>query len=177
MSLALVLLLIAMQSDKAGPSVTPKVLSICEILAGDPTRLNGKILTVRGVLAGTDEGSWLVEDCNTHLVTKGLTWANSFSIYADLSDAHIAASWQRMLERVRRLRVNAERDSVWITVVGRLETRASMDDEVVQMPYGLSKAGFGHIGEAPAEINVISVKNVVLERGTLSNRPHSSRSQ
>jgi hypothetical protein len=34
---------------------------------------------------------------------------------------------------------------------------------VVQMPYGLARAGFGHLGAAPAELNVITVKEVGVE--------------
>jgi hypothetical protein len=29
-----------------------------------------------------------------------------------------------------------------------------MEDEVVQGPDGLAKAGFGHMGDSPAELNV-----------------------
>ncbi|HLG96092.1 MAG TPA: hypothetical protein VKX49_07255 [Bryobacteraceae bacterium] len=51
-----------------------------------------------------------------------------------------------------------------VTLVGRLETRASMGDAVVQMPYGLARAGFGQ-GDAPAQIDVTSVEDVTIERG------------
>ena len=34
-------------------------LSVCDLIANDPTKLNGKVIKVRGILGGTDEGIWL----------------------------------------------------------------------------------------------------------------------
>jgi hypothetical protein len=69
----------------------------------------------------------------------------------------------KLLEKLNRLHADITRDKVRVTIVGRLETRLSMNDEVVQMPYGLRKAGFGHMGDSPAEINVISIEDVAVE--------------
>lgn len=35
--------------------------------------------------------------------------------------------------------------------------------EVVRMPYGLRRAGFGHPGDSVAQINVISVEEVAVD--------------
>ena len=48
-----------------------------------------------------------------------------------------------------------------------------MDDEVVQTPFGLERAGFGHMSGAPAEINVISVEDVTI--GLPSSYRHHDR--
>jgi hypothetical protein len=48
---------------------------------------------------------------------------------------------------------------------GQIETRPSMDDEVIDRPWGLQKAGFGHMGGCAAEVDVLSLEGVVIERG------------
>jgi len=149
----------------AAQPTSPPAMSVCDVLAHDPTILNGKLIKVRGILEGNTEGIYLFGQCKTNLVTKGLTWGNYLSIYADLSDVRTARSWEEMGKKIRRLRPHGvtEQDNVWVTFIGRLETRASMDEAVVQMPYGLARGGFGHMGGAPAEINVISVEGVAVE--------------
>ena len=170
--MALVALQAAAQSE---PPQSPPALSLCEVIANDPTKLNGKVIKTSGLFGSTDEGMWLIGECQTHLVTKGLTWANGLSVYVDESDENIARSWEKMGRKLRQLHADSRRDRIWITVVGRLETRASMDDEVVQMPYGLRKAAFGHLGESPAEINVISVEKVSAERQSPDTKNLKSR--
>jgi hypothetical protein len=76
-----------------------------------------------------------------------------------------------MLEKLNQLHADMGRDKIQVTIVGRIETRASMDDEVVQMPYGLRRAGFGHMGGSPAEINVISIDDVAIEPRPASKPP------
>jgi len=165
MNLILWALLTSMQMDPREELVRPVVtLSVCDVLAHDPTKLNGRLIKVKGLLGETDEGTWLIGECTTHLVTKGLSWGNDLSIHVDASDENTLRSWESMLAKLRRLHADPGKDRIWLTVVGRLETRASMDDEVVQMPYGLARAGFGHLGGSPAEINVVSVEDVGVER-------------
>ena len=52
---------------------------------------------------------------------------------------------------------------MWVTIPGGLETRSSLADEVVQMPYGLTLAEFGHLRGSAAEIGVISVGDAAVE--------------
>jgi hypothetical protein len=160
--LAIVIALQAASSER--PARVPMTLSVCDVLADDPTKLNGKVIKVKGLLGGTDEGTWLTAECTTHLVTKGLAWGNDLSVYIDGSDQKTLRSWEKVGQKLKQLRANLGQDRIWVTIVGRLETRASMDDEVVQMPYGMARAGFGHMGGSPAEINVISVEDVRVER-------------
>ena len=65
-----------------------KVLSVCEVLRDDPTRLNGKEIAVRGIMDGSDEGAWLTGTCGVHLRTKGIVWPNALWIEVDESDAN-----------------------------------------------------------------------------------------
>ena len=147
-------------------SIAPiQTLSVCEVILGDPTRLNGKIIRVAGYLRATDHGMWLGGKCSSQLQTKGLVWVNNISIYVS-SDPRIARSWDSLDKQVKRLHADPESENIKVVIVGRLETRATMEDMVVQMPYGLSRAGFGHMGDAPARIDFISVDGVSLERET-----------
>ena len=84
--------LMAMQGaggDKLQPLTT---LTVCDVLASDPTRLNGKVIKVRGILAETDEGIWIIDKCKKHLATKGLEWRDALSVYVDSSDEGISRS-------------------------------------------------------------------------------------
>ncbi len=165
-------ILMVMQAGLPGrPPGSLAILSVCEVLAHDPTRLNGKVVRVKGFLGGTDEGIWLTEECQSHLVTKGLAWGNDLSVHVDLSDVDTSRAWGKMLEKLNQLHADMGRDKIQVTIVGRIETRASMDDEVVQMPYGLRRAGFGHMGGSPAEINVISIDDVAIEPRPASKPP------
>jgi hypothetical protein len=166
----LLLLLLAIQA-RAGDRQRPDApVSVCDVLSNDPTKLNGKVVTIRALLGGTDEGTWLLGECKTRLVTKGLTWANTISVYVDESDHDALQSWERMEAKLRRLNADIRRNRVWVTVVGRLETRESMDDEVGKGPNGPTPIGFGHLNGSPAEINVISLRDVTVEPSKYTHR-------
>jgi len=147
-----------------------KPLTVCDVLSPDPTRFNGKWIALRGYLEGTDEGVWLAGECATHLVTKGLTWGNYISIWVVESDRSATRSWERLQKRLQRLHADGTKTRVWVTLGGRLETRATMDDAVVQMPYGLMRAGFGHMGASPAELDVVSVRDISVEQSPERSR-------
>jgi hypothetical protein len=163
-------LIVAMQAAAATPRPL-KAVSVCDILAEDPARFNGKIVSIRGRLEATQEGTWLTGDCKTHLITKGLTWGNLLWVYVDDSDEDIERSWRTITDTLSHLHADTQRDKILVTINGRLETRKSMDDAVYQMPYGLSKVGFGHMGAAPGEIDVISVQDVTIEHPSRNARP------
>ena len=158
-----VLLVIAQVSENRPTPQSLPTLSVCDVVASDPTKLNGKIIKVRGVLIGTQEGLWLGGECKSQLVTKGVTWSNLLSIYVDGSDESIMRSWGSITVKRRQLHAVAA-DKTWLTIIGRLETRLSMDQEVQETPHGWVKLGFGHLNESPAEINFISVEDVSIER-------------
>jgi hypothetical protein len=165
MATTLMLVLLVMQAaHRDKPPESLATLSVCEVIANDPTKLNGSVTKIRGLLATTDEGIWLIDECKTHLATKGLTWGNTLWVYVDPSDEEVLRSWGKMGAKITELHADTQRDRIWVTVIGRLVTRGSMDDEVVQRPYGLAKVGFGHLGGSPAEINIISVEDVTVER-------------
>jgi hypothetical protein len=140
-------------------------MSVCDVLANDPTILNGKLIKIRGILVGSDEGTWLAGECKTHLETKGIAWGNSIAVSVNESDQGALRSWHKIGAKLKQLHADwPARDRVSVTFIGRLTTRSTMDDAVVKMPYGLAKAGFGHLSGSPAEIEVLSVENVIVER-------------
>jgi hypothetical protein len=173
MFLAIQILL--MQAAANAATSSARTLSVCDVLADDPTRLNGQVLSVRGMVEATEEGSWLIGTCKTHLVTKGLTWANIIWIYVDHADEDAEHSWGTISTKASQLHADLRRDKIWVTIVGRLETRKSMEDAVYQMPYGPSKVGFGHLGAAPAEIDVISVRDVTIVPPQHNAKPASRK--
>src|SRR5579884_1296257 len=87
------------------------VLSVCEVLNKDPTSLNGRVLSIRGVLGVTDEGTWLWGDCKTHLVIEGVEWANAISVYLDASDDSSKQSFAKLDAAIKE--ANLVRGSVW----------------------------------------------------------------
>ena len=142
-------LLFALQARTS--DLSTKAVSVCEVLANDPTKRNGRVIKVRGILDQTDEGVWLNGECKDRLVTKGIVWGNNLSVYVDWSDASVSRSWARMGVQARE---TTRRCRPWQNMGYRrrgLETRRSMNDEVLETLHGLVKIGFGHLGGSPAE--------------------------
>ena len=167
-------LVIALQLAAAARMAPSRVLSVCEVLADDPTRLNGKVVSVRGLLGGTDEGLWLSDECKSHLTTRGVTWGNAIWVPQGAEDEHAERSLLRFSKHLDSLHLQLGRDRIRVTIVGRIETRKSMDEALVQMPYGLGKFGFGHLSDAPAAIHVMSVRDVTVE-GRSRDAGHASK--
>ena len=93
----LILILFALRAQIATPAAEPSgVVSVCEMVANDPTKLNGKVVAVRGMLVTTEEGDWLgSKGCDRHLVTKGLSWPSILEVQLDDSNS-ARQSWKRM---------------------------------------------------------------------------------
>jgi len=156
-------LVIALQLAAAARPAPSRVLNVCELLADDPTRFNGKVVSVRGLLEGTDEGLWLSDDCKSHLTTRGVTWGDEIWVPEGAEDENAERSLLRFSKHLDSLHLQLGRDTIRVTIAGLIETRKSMDDALVQMPYGLSKFGFGHLSAAAAAIHVMSIRDVTVE--------------
>jgi hypothetical protein len=145
------------------------IRSICDVLH-DPSKLNGKLIAVRGYEFSTDEGVFLKGNCKDSLETQGVTWPNlislaypggSFALHeVDFTvdrDAIAAAS-----DLVRRYK---EPKRVWLTYVGLLETREPFNLQVYTDKSGKKRpAGFGNGAVAPAQLLIKTVKDVVVEK-------------
>lgn len=142
-------------------SPRPRVLSVCDVLQ-NPARLRGRVLSIRGFAVATEEGSWLGGDCRDHLVTKGLTWPNT--IWLLVTGGTDFAGLERIRKQISRER-SSSADRVWITYVGMLETKSSIEEEVgLDDKGGPHRLGFGHLNDAPAQLDVRTAKDVVIER-------------
>jgi hypothetical protein len=73
-------------------------------------------------------------------------------------------AWDKMQRKIRKARAVWSQDRIWVTIVGIIETRASMDDEVVPGPDGLQRVGFGHGGGSAAAIEVRGIEDIIIER-------------
>lgn len=156
------IMLIALQAAATQPHQSG-TLSVCDVLTDDFTKLNGRRLSVRGLIGGTDEGIWLTGDCRSEIVAGGLRWSKHLWIEFGGQDKRAVRSWTAMLQKMRAAGADWTRDRIWATIIGPLETRGSMYDMVTQGPDGPRRAGFGHMGGAPAAMEVVEVRDVVVE--------------
>ncbi|MFN7995976.1 MAG: hypothetical protein U0Q18_20360 [Bryobacteraceae bacterium] len=138
--------------------------TVCEILAENPTRLNGHRLRITGLLEGGDEGAWVDGECTSALTTYGVTWPNIIWLDFNPDNLRAQAAWKRMSEKLAKLHATV-RDNIRVTILGKFETRESMRDAVVTGPNGRPrKAGFGHMGTAPATMEVLDITDVIVTK-------------
>ena len=139
---------------------TIPVLTVCEVLH-DLSQHSGKSLIAVGKLVATEEGRWLVEDCDEKVITDGYKWPNSISLrYLPPSvskeftgDVPLLLTKLRQVQRTTRLQVLKESDysDKWFAVFGHFVTR--VPPEVVRGADGkLHGYGFGHLSSSPAQL-------------------------
>src|SRR5271170_2855926 len=127
-----------------------KTLSVCDVLA-DPLKYNAQAVTMRGVVTGTDEGTWLTTDvpCTKPLITHGFVWpqvlwvevADVPSVVSRVGFRTDVAASMKIDRAVRRLNPDNKKDRIWLTYVGVFETRDYKPTDV-----GSDRAyGFGHL--------------------------------
>jgi hypothetical protein len=138
------------------------IVTVCEVL-NHLAAYQGKTIIVVGRLSGTDEGSWLDQQCEQKLITNGFSWPSTISMtYVRGSTAPPPAlpkhfAWnQEMLrknlaqvQKTTKLRQAPERD-MWSAQYGRLETRKEFI--TLQTSSGPMGYGFGHLNYAPAQL-------------------------
>ena len=145
---------------------TIPVLTVCEAL-NNLSQHNGKVVVVVGKLVGTEEGSWLREDCDEKIVTDGYTWENIISLAYVRSaveppprvpkdfdwDLTLLLKKLKQVRRTTRLQVLKQYNYTdrWFAVFGRFETRLPLQ---VALGGGdkLFGYGFGHLNAAPAQL-------------------------
>jgi hypothetical protein len=137
------------------------VVTVCEALQ-DRDLYNGKSIVVVGRHGGTDEGSWLSEDCERKIVTDGYTWANVISTTYARSQVEPPPglprgfSWNtelmaNKLKDVQKTTKLQEHGDGWVAIFGRFETRSPLQS--VRGGSGqLMGYGFGHLNYAPAQL-------------------------
>jgi len=136
---------------------------------------DGKMVAVRGAVEGTDEGAWLrsSQNCKYKLVTRGITWPNVISLeYPNNESTNPAdhVDFDVDWEAIYTVGVavpkgfNRKIDQIVKTYVGLFQTYPDLDSRVSSDKGDALKAGFGHLGGAPARILVKTVRDVAAVR-------------
>jgi len=140
------------------------VISVCEVL-DNLSKYNGKPVIIIAKISSTGEGIWLTWDCQTKLVTQGVTWPNT--IWYALtprgrpSDPRqppylpdgFSEGENLMKTKLRELLKTAkpEQEAKFVAAFGRFETRQPL-------PIGrdgkgnLRAAGYGHLNSSPGQL-------------------------
>ena len=135
---------------------------MCDLLK-DPSKYDGRLVQVRDHTIGTSEGVWFVsQECPGVFVTEGYEWDGLISItYPGNFDAHPVdfrlnlESRRRLKKKYARVRRQAKPECVEWTLTGLFETRTTWKHNVNGVPIG-----FGHQGQAPAQLIVKSEDDV-----------------
>ena len=148
---------LAQSADREIPVVT-----VCDVLS-DLAGYNGTSIILVGALVGSDEGGWIVAECEKKLVTDGFTWPDSIAeANVRAQDAHPPAlpgqlNWNNKLiaaklHELKRTTKFTRRDHArWVVMFGRMET--NVPPKTFIDPKGnLTGFGFGHLNGAPAQI-------------------------
>ena len=155
----------------------PRLLSVCELIA-HRNEFNGKMVGVRGAVEGTDEGAWLrsPQNCKYKLVTRGITWPNVISLEYpnnESTDPADRVDFEVDWKAINTVGIaipngfNRKTDQIVKTYIGLFQTYSDLDSRVSSDKGDALKAGFGHLGGAPARILVKTVKDVAAIRRPL----------
>lgn len=138
-------------------------ISVCDAIA-NRIKYQYRLVSVRGTLRSTPEGSWLdAHDCKIDLKTRGYSWPTSIWIESDsriyrqmgLDFPYHKEVYQELGRQIRSLSKDPEREYVWLTYIGVLETDLDLESRVISYPSGYVMGfGFGHGGESPARLFV-----------------------
>jgi len=148
------------QTESASSNDKIPVLTVCEVLQ-NLSAYNNKSIIVIGQFAHTDEGGWIVEDCEKRIVTEGYTWGNSISNLYIVGQTEPPPSlpanfhWddELLLKKAMASKNYGKSHNLaeWGAWFGRLETR--IPPRVIKYPNGtISGFGFGHLGASIAQL-------------------------
>jgi hypothetical protein len=143
-------------------------VTICDVLQ-DPAKWNGKMVEVAGPIM-TAQNLWVMGRCDRALEVKGSKFLTGFVLEypsnKKLISHKVEFDWDE--ESKSELYVLTEEAmrtnrTVFATVVGMFETRIPVDSLIdANAPY--KYRGFGHMGEAPGQIIVKTVKGMRIEQ-------------
>jgi hypothetical protein len=139
-------------------------LSVCDVLS----RLEfyqGKVITIRGELIGSDEVLGLMgENCRA-VVTEGYRWPTPSLINLEQPARSGSSPMRVRIEQAdsEELKAAGPGAHVYVTVTGRFETRAHF--EMVRRGDGkVVPFGFGHLAACPAQIVYEEIRDPVIVR-------------
>jgi hypothetical protein len=148
------------------------VIPVCEALTHSDL-YNHKIVAIRGVQMAGSEGGWLNgEGCDRAFVTNGYVWPSIIWLEMSESDRLAAgipaperyASIKRINSELKRKGYDVTRDRLTITYVGLFEVYDDSKSGIHLDSRFVNAPGFGHLNGAPAQIIVIDVKDLSIEK-------------
>jgi len=171
MRIAIAFLLFLSGLARAG-EVQP--IGICEILK-DPAPWNGKMIEVTGPIVSVQDYWVMGTGCDGMLEVKSTKFLSGFVLeYPSNKATHyhkVNFDWdQASRAELNTLADEAKRTKrkVIATVVGMFETQVPID-KLIDMTAPYKYRGFGHMGGAPGQIIVKTIKNMrIEEKGPLA---------
>jgi hypothetical protein len=158
---------LAAQTEKKETSNLP-ILTVCEILS-NPLQYDGKLIRIRDVIRGTDEGSWFVGDqCLDLFVTEGHAWPSLISLAVPGNPLQLHsvdfkydfASQNRLTSKYGQLKRRVSGDCIAWTYTGVFETRKNWAGAEAKTIDPLRLRGFGHLNAAPGQLLLKSADDV-----------------
>jgi len=151
------------QTTLSGP-VRP--LTVCEVLS-QSAAYNGKMVTLKGVDASTDEGLWVRGISCLPITIGGREWPPVVSLVTPdmaLEETDFEfdeASWTRVGAEYKRRLSALPRNCVEFTYTGLFQTRSNWENFKLVYPDGrILYLGYGHLNFAPAQLIVKSADRV-----------------
>ena len=157
-------------------------LSVCELIA-HRAEYNGRMVSVRGVVAGGEHGIWLEasRECSYQLVTRGVVWPNVINLVHPLNrsrDVYSHAPFKLDWKAVQRADADALAagyragvDVMVETIVGLFVTFPDLEKRVNPGIPGAFPLGFGPVGlSAPAQLVIKTVKDVSVTHGGMNSQ-------
>lgn len=149
------------------------LVSVCQVLA-DPQTFDGKLIRLRGVVVGTDEGGFLGAplQCSKAYKTGDHVWPSWVALTGPGSRQRLhnplfvydPESEQVPFDKYRLLQKKYPDRCLLLTDAGLFETRADWSKSRAVYPNGSSKyVGFGNDGVAPAQLLLKSVVDVEVD--------------
>lgn len=134
-------------------------VSVCEVLSNRGL-YDGRKAAVIGRWSSTDEGIWLIGDCENQIKTGDYVWNNIVSLEYDPSSPtafpdemkfdEVAVNI-KIAELKRRLKPSKEK-AKWAVVYGRVQTQEELPTVVARDGKSVFPAGYGHLNGAPAQV-------------------------
>jgi hypothetical protein len=168
------LLLAVIRAQDKSRDAPRGALSVCDILS-DPAKYNGRLVTIRAISEGTDEGWWIGagKACTAPLITNGYSWPSIIWVQSiggpqhthrpDFETDQNAVS--KVDREVRRLHIDPKLDRIWLSFTGIFETREFTAKDVGNADGKWRADGFGHLNSAPGQLLLKTVSGLSVERG------------
>jgi hypothetical protein len=141
-------------------SAVDRPLTVCEVLQRG-SEFNHKLVAIRGIQMGTDEGAWLdgkgCQGIRTVGRTQAIIWLETAAnrrVAAGFEPVDLARSAQRINAEISKAHYDRRRDQLHLTYVGLFQMADSEETR---------GEGFGHLNSAIAALIVKDVMDVVVE--------------